>query len=171
MNRDQLRQLQQPWKERFRHDPASALVQLRARGTLRPESLVCELAPRVGGTRTGLHPLTGGDGSKLCAAEMLLDSLVGCASVTLLAVATSMEVPIESGEVEAVGELDFRGTLGVDRNAPVGFQAIRLGFRLRATASDEQLAQLVRLTERYCVVYQTLRESTRLSSQAELIED
>jgi uncharacterized OsmC-like protein len=171
MNRDQLRQLQQPWKEQFRRDPESALVELRARGTLRPDELACELAPRTGGIRTGLHPLTGGDGSKACAAEMLLDSLVGCAGVTLLAVAASMEVPIESGEVEAAGELDFRGTLGVDRSATVGFQSIRLNIRLRTRASDEQLTQLVRLTERYCVVYQTLRESTRISSQAELIED
>jgi uncharacterized OsmC-like protein len=167
MNREQLRELQRPWKEQFRRDPASALVELRATGTLHPPELVCQLRSRPGGPRAGLHRLTGGDGAKTCAAELMLDSLVACAGVTLLAVATSMEIPVHAGDIEAVGRLDFRGTLGVDREARVGFSAIRLSVRLNATVDDEQLEQLLKLTERYCVVYQTLRASTPMASDIE----
>jgi uncharacterized OsmC-like protein len=167
MNREKLRELQRPWKDQFHRDPSTALVDLRATGTLYPDELVCELTARAGGVRAGLHRLTGGDGTKTCAAEWMLDSLVACAGVTLLAVATSMEIAVAGGSVEAEGRLDFRGTLGVDRNAPVGFTTIRLTFRLQASASEAQLSQLLKLTERYCVVFQTLQTSTTLTSAIE----
>jgi uncharacterized OsmC-like protein len=156
MDRDQLRAAQAPLKTRYREDPAAALVTLRASGQLDATGVACSVATGRALVEAGLHPATGGDGSLACSGDMLLEALVACAGVTLRSVATSLEIPV-GGAVRAEGDLDFRGTLGVDREAPVGFRAIRLSFELDTAADDEQLATLMRLTERYCVVYQTLR--------------
>jgi uncharacterized OsmC-like protein len=155
VKRDELKALQAPLKERYRSDPGAALVTLSAAGTL-GEGLSCSVESGRAVAQAGLHPATGGDGSLLCSGDMLLEALVACAGVTLRAVATSLGVSVASGRVRAEGDLDFRGTLGVDRAAPVGFSAIRLSFELDTDADEEQLATLRALTERYCVVYQTL---------------
>jgi uncharacterized OsmC-like protein len=162
MNSSDLRALQAPFKTKYRDDPASALVTLKAVGRLDVGSITCRLELHPNPSNAGLHPLTGGDGSGACSAEMLLQALIGCAGVTLGAVATAMEIPIKSGSITAEGDVDFRGTLGVSRDVPVGFQEIRLKFDLDADAPDEKLAKLIELTERYCVVYQTLKNSPRL---------
>ena len=162
MDRDELQTLQAPLKERYRDDPDAALVTLTATGSL-GEGVSCSVDTGRALAEAGLHPATGGDGSLLCSGDMLLEALVACAGVTLRAVATSLEIPVRSGRVRAEGDLDFRGTLGVDREAPVGFRDIRLEFELDADADTEQLATLQRLTERYCVVYQTLARGPRLS--------
>ncbi len=162
MDRDELQTLQAPLKERYRDDPDAALVTLTATGSL-GEGVSCSVDTGRALAEAGLHPATGGDGSLLCSGDMLLEALVACAGVTLRAVATSLEIPVRSGRVRARGDLDFRGTLGVDREAPVGFRDIRLKFELDADADAEQLATLERLTERYCVVYQTLARGPRLS--------
>ena len=157
MDRDALRALQAPLKERYREQPESARVTLKASGTLEDE-LACNVQTGRALAKAGLHPATGGDGSLLCSGDMLLEALVACAGVTLKAVATALEIDVTAGTISAEGELDFRGTLGVDRGAPVGFADIRLRFDLDApTADAEQLATLLKLTERYCVVLQTLR--------------
>ena len=157
MDRDALRALQAPLKERYREQPESARVTLTASGTLDDE-LACNVQTGRALAKAGLHPATGGDGSLLCSGDMLLEALVACAGVTLKAVATALEIDVTAGTISAEGELDFRGTLGVDRGAPVGFADIRLRFDLDApTADAEQLATLLKLTERYCVVLQTLR--------------
>lgn len=163
MNRDQLRGMQEPLKERYRQDPGEALVTLRATGTL-GTGITCSVATGRALAEAGLHPASGGDGSSLCSGDMLLEALVACAGVTLRAVATSLQIDIESGLVRAEGDLDFRGTLAVDKEAPVGFRSIRLGFELETDASAEQLDTLLRLTERYCVVYQTLATDPALSA-------
>jgi uncharacterized OsmC-like protein len=155
MDRDELQTLQAPLKERYRDDPESAMVTLSASGAL-GEGVSCSVQTGRALAEAGLHPATGGDGSLLCSADMLLEALVACAGVTLRAVATSLEIPVRGGRVRADGDLDFRGTLGVDRDAPVGLRDIRLAFELDTDADDEQLATLRRLTVRYCVVYQTL---------------
>lgn len=157
MDRKQLQTLQRPLKERYREEPAAALVTLRAQGTLEGEEIACSVATGRALVEAGLHPATGGSGALACSGDMLLQALVACAGVTLRSVATSLEIPV-TGTVSAEGDLDFRGTLGVDKtgDAPVGFSAIRLRFALESDATDEQLATLLRLTERYCVVYQTL---------------
>jgi uncharacterized OsmC-like protein len=157
MDRGQLQTFQRPLKERYREEPAAALVTLRAEGTLEGEEIVCSVATGRALVEAGLHPATGGSGELACSGDMLLQALVACAGVTLRSVATSLEIPV-TGTVSAEGDLDFRGTLGVDKTggAPVGFRAIRLRFALESDAADEQLATLLRLTERYCVVYQTL---------------
>jgi uncharacterized OsmC-like protein len=155
VDRDQLRTLQAPLKERYKAEPDAALVTLSATGEL-GEGVACSVQTGRALAEAGLHPATGGDGSLLCSGDMLLEALVACAGVTLRAVSTSLGVPISSGRVRAEGDLDFRGTLGVDRDAPVGFSAIRLSFELDTDADEDQLATLTRLTERYCVVYQTL---------------
>ena len=155
MERDQLRTLQAPLKERYRAQPADALVTLSAVGSL-GEGVACSVQTGRAIAEAGLHPATGGDGSLLCSGDMLLEALVACAGVTLRAVATSLGIEVASGRVRAEGDLDFRGTLGIDREAPVGFAAIRLSFELDTDADAEQLETLRRLTERYCVVYQTL---------------
>jgi uncharacterized OsmC-like protein len=152
----ELRAVQQPLKEAYRQDPREAVVTLRARGELGAEEISCSVATGQALAKAGLHPATGGDGSLACSGDMLLQALVACAGVTLRAVATSLEIPIAGGNVHAEGDLDFRGTLGVAKDAPVGFTSIRLGFELDTEATEEQLATLLRLTERYCVVYQTL---------------
>jgi uncharacterized OsmC-like protein len=150
-----LKELQAPLKERYREDPDAALVTLSARGSL-DEGIACSVGTGRAIAQAGLHPATGGDGSQLCSGDMLLEALVACAGVTLGSVATSLEIPVVGGSVTAEGELDFRGTLAVDREAPVGFRSIRMRFTLDTDADDEQLATLLRLTERYCVVLQTI---------------
>jgi uncharacterized OsmC-like protein len=163
MQADELRTLQAPLKERYREDPAAAEVTLTATGDL-DEGVSCSVRTGRALATAGLHPATGGDGSLLCSGDMLLEALVACAGVTLRAVATSLEIPVAGGTVTAEGDIDFRGTLGVGRDAPVGFRDVRLGFELDTDASDEQLATLLKLTERYCVVLQTLRASPRTSA-------
>jgi uncharacterized OsmC-like protein len=157
MDREQLRALQRPIKERYRSEPQAALITLRAEGQLDEQEIACSVSTGRALVEAGLHPATGGSGTLACSGDMLLQALVACAGVTLRSVATSLEIPV-SGSVRAEGDLDFRGTLGVagDDAAPVGFMAIRLIFSLDGDATEEQLASLMRLTERYCVVYQTL---------------
>ena len=163
MNADELRALQAPLKDRYRSLPESALITLRARGRLGDENIACNVETGKALVQAGLHPGTGGDGSFACSGDMLLEALVACAGVTLKAVATALNVSLRSGTVIAEGDLDFRGTLGVDKQAPVGFSNIRLRFELDTDASRQQLDQLVALTERYCVIYQTLRNPPAIS--------
>ena len=158
MTPEELRALQAPLKQRYQEDPDAALVTLKAEGTL-GEGVTCRVETGRAIAEAGLHPATGGSGLALCSGDMLLEALVACAGVTLNAVATAIGVRIDAGRVRAEGDLDFRGTLGVSKEAPVGFRAIRLGFELDTTASAEELATLLKLTERYCVVLQTLRRS------------
>jgi uncharacterized OsmC-like protein len=163
VEREQLRSIQAPLKERYEEEPEAALVTLAASGTL-GEGVSCSVETGRALAEAGLHPATGGDGTQLCSGDMLLEALVACAGVTLRAVATSLGIPVESGTVRAEGDLDFRGTLAVDRDAAVGFRSIRLDFDLDADASDEELATLLKLTERYCVVFQTLSTPPELSA-------
>jgi uncharacterized OsmC-like protein len=156
VDRDRLRAVQAPIKARYREDPGAAVVTLRAAGELDAQDIACSVAAGQAMVAAGLHPATGGDGSFACSGDMLLQALVACAGVTLRSVATALEITV-TGTVRAEGEIDFRGTLGVDREVPVGFTAIRLVFDVDSDASEEHLATLLRLTERYCVVYQTLR--------------
>jgi uncharacterized OsmC-like protein len=162
MDATQLRALQQPFKDAYRADPAQAVVTLRADGQL-GESVSCSVSTGRALAEAGLHPATGGDGTLACSGDMLLQALVACAGVTLMAVATSLEIPVAGGTVTAEGDLDFRGTLGVSKDAAVGFTAIRLAFDLDTDASAEQVETLLRLTERYCVVFQTLSRPAELS--------
>jgi uncharacterized OsmC-like protein len=164
VDRDDLRAVQAPLKERYRAEPDQAVVTLSASGTV-GEGVSCSVATGRALATAGLHPASGGDGSLLCSGDMLLEALVACAGVTLAAVATSLGIDISAGDVSAEGELDFRGTLGVDREAPVGFRSIRLRFELDTDAGAEQLDTLLRLTERYCVVLQTLTASPELSAE------
>ncbi len=157
MNADDLRSIQAPLKARYKDDPATAQLTLRAEGRIGAETLSCDVRTHAGDVQAGLHPATGGDGRLACSAEMLLEALVSCAGVTLSVVATATGTPLRGGTVTAEGELDFRGTLGVSKEVPVGFKSIRLTFRLDTDATPDQLDTLVRLTERYCVVYQTLK--------------
>ncbi|MGO9159806.1 MAG: OsmC family protein [Streptosporangiaceae bacterium] len=161
-----LRAVQQPLKDAYRADPQAAVITLQAEGQLGAEDISCAVATGKALAVAGLHPATGGDGSLACSGDMLLQALAACAGVTLRAVATSLELEVAGGTVRAEGDLDFRGTLAVDRDAPVGFSAIRLSFDLDTTAAPEQLATLLRLTERYCVVYQTLAQPVRMSAAA-----
>jgi uncharacterized OsmC-like protein len=162
VDREQLRAAQAPLKERYESDPAAALVTLSAEGSL-GEGVSCSVQTGRALAEAGLHPASGGDGTLLCSGDMLLEALAACAGVTLRAVATSLGVEVRSGRVRAEGELDFRGTLAVDREAPVGFTEIRLDFDLDTDASEEELATLLKLTERYCVVFQSLSSAPRLS--------
>jgi uncharacterized OsmC-like protein len=155
MNAEELRSKQAPLKQRYREHPEVALVTLRAEGRV-GEGIRCKLQTGKALVEAGLHPATGGSGASACSGDMLLEALVACAGVTLRAVATALGIQLRDATVRAEGELDFRGTLGVSKDVPVGFQKIRLEFDLDADANEEQLASLVRLTERYCVVYQTL---------------
>ena len=152
-----LRALQAPLKERYRNDPRAATITLKAKGTLDDAHIACRVETGRGLAVAGLHPATGGSGLELCSGDMLLEALVGCAGVTLKAVATALDIPLKSAEVSAEGDLDVRGTLGVAKDAPVGFAQIRLRFDVDTDAPQERLDQLLKLTERYCVVYQTLR--------------
>lgn len=166
MDRDELQVLQAPLKQRYRELPDAALVTLTAQGTL-GEGVSCSVQTGRAIAEAGLHPATGGDGALLCSGDMLLEALVACAGVTLRAVATSLGIAVSGGRVRAEGDLDFRGTLGVDRQVPVGFSAIRLSFELDSDADELQLTTLQQLTERYCVVYQTLATVPALSATVE----
>ena len=157
MDRAELQAVQMPLKEQYREEPAAALITLRADGKLDEPHIACKVDTGRALVEAGLHPATGGDGSLVCSGDMLLEALVACAGVTLRAVATAIGVELRHARVTAEGDLDFRGTLGVAKDAPVGFRAIRMRFDLDTDATDEQRANLLRLTERYCVVYQTLR--------------
>jgi uncharacterized OsmC-like protein len=168
VERDQLRTLQAPLKSRYKAQPQAALVTLSAEGKL-GEGVSCSVQTGRAIAEAGLHPATGGDGSLLCSGDMLLEALVACAGVTLQAVATSLGIDVASGRVHAEGDLDFRGTLGVDRDAPVGFRSVRLAFELETDADAEQLATLQKLTERYCVVYQTLAAGPGLSTTLDTV--
>ena len=161
MKSEELRSLQAPLKEQYREQPAAALITLKAQGRL-GEGITCRVETGKALVEAGLHPATGGNGLLACSGDMLLEALIACAGVTLSAVATSIGVVIRAGTVHAEGDLDFRGTLGVSKETPVGLQRIRLHFDLETDASEEQLATLVRLTERYCVVYQTLQQSPHM---------
>jgi uncharacterized OsmC-like protein len=162
MNKEQLRTAQAPLKERYRDDPSAAVLTLRAQGELGAEDIACSVATGRAMVEAGLHPATGGDGTLACSGDMLLQALVACAGVTLRSVATNRGLDV-SGTVRAEGDLDFRGTLGVDRDAAVGFSAIRLMFDLESSASDADLDALMETTRRYCVVFQTLAASPELS--------
>ena len=162
MNADDLKALQGPLKEQYKTNPESAMITLRARGRA-TEGIACKVETGRALVEAGLHPATGGDGSFACSGDMLLEALVACAGETLRAVATAIGVNLRDAVVSAEGDLDFRGTLGVTKDAPVGFQRIRLAFELATDASEEQLATLIRLTERYCVVYQTLRNTPEIT--------
>lgn len=157
MDAETLRAMQAPLKDRYRNDPEAAVVTLKARGSLDDSNIACKLETGRALATAGLHPATGGSGMELCSGDMLLEALVACAGVTLKAVATALSIPLRSGSVFAEGDLDFRGTLGVAKDAPVGFREIRLRFDLDTDAPQEKLDQLLKLTERYCVVYQTIR--------------
>lgn len=161
VNAAELKSLQAPIKERYRERPETASITLRAEGRI-GEGITCNVKTGKSLVDAGLHPATGGDGLSACSGDMLLESLVACAGVTLRAVATALDIPLRDATVRAEGDLDFRGTLGVSKEAPVGFQQIRLRFELDTAASEEQVATLLRLTERYCVVYQTLAHSPKI---------
>ena len=163
MDADELRRVQAPLKQRYRDTPDTAQITLHARGRLVAEAVSCRVETGQALVDAGLHPATGGDGTLACSGDMLLEALVACAGVTLRAVATALSIPVRGGTVSAEGDLDFRGTLGVAKDAPVGFRAIRLRFELDSDAAPEQLAKLIELTERYCVIYQTLRHPPALA--------
>jgi uncharacterized OsmC-like protein len=165
MNADELRAVQAPIKERYRGDARAGLITLKANGALDSEAIACKVETGRALAVAGLHPATGGSGAELCSGDMLLEALVACAGVTLKAVATSIGIELRSGKVSAEGDLDFRGTLGVEKQAPVGFTDIRLTFELDTDAPQAQLDTLLKLTERYCVVLQSLRSSPKTEAQ------
>jgi len=167
MDSNALKGLQAPIKAKYRDDPGSAIITLKAEGTI-GEGVSCSVNTGRAIVEAGLHPATGGSGMQACSGDMLLEALVACAGVTLNAVATALELDVSAGRVLAEGDLDFKGTLGVDKNAPVGFRAIRLKFDLQGKMTDEQLATLIKLTERYCVIYQTLRSSPPIEVETRL---
>jgi uncharacterized OsmC-like protein len=167
VNVEQLRAAQAPLKARYKEEPASALVTLHANGAPEVEEQVCRVETFLGIVDAGLHPATGGDGTKACSADMLLEALVACAGVTLGAVATSMGVKVSEARIWAEGVVDFRGTLGVAREAPVGFRSINLHFDIDSDATPEALSKLIELTERYCVILQTLKTPPTLSTTKE----
>jgi uncharacterized OsmC-like protein len=162
MNADELRAMQAPLKSRYRDAPDAAVITLKAAGELDDDKIVCKVDTGRALVEAGLHPATGGNGLAACSGDMLLEALVACAGVTLKAVATALAIPIKKGKVRAEGDLDFRGTLGVAKDAPVGFRDIRLSFDLDTDANDEQLATLLKLTERYCVVFQTIANKPQM---------
>jgi uncharacterized OsmC-like protein len=162
MNSEELKASQAPLKAQYREHPETALVTLRAEGRI-GKNITCKIETGKARVEAGLHPATGGDGESACSADMLLEALVGCAGVTLNAVATALNIPLRDATIRAEGDLDFRGTLGASKDVPVGFKEIRLNFDFDTDASEEQLATLLRLTERYCVVYQTLIHPANIS--------
>jgi uncharacterized OsmC-like protein len=164
MNAAELKSLQAPIKERYRQESRAAMITLRAEGKI-GEGVTCNVQTGKALVEAGLHPATGGDGLSACSGDMLLESLVACAGVTLRAVATALEIPLRDATVRAEGDLDFRGTLSVSKEVPVGLQSIRLQFELDTDASKEQIATLLKLTERYCVVYQTLAHPPKIDTQ------
>ena len=163
MDAGELKAIQGPLKEKYRQDPQSAVITLRAEG--RAAGLVCKVETGKALVEAGLHPATGGDGIAACSGDMLLEALVACAGVTLRAVATAIGVEVQDARIRAEGDLDFRGTLGVAKDVPVGFSSIRLDFDLETSATEEQLATLLKLTERYCVVLQTLRSAPQVTAR------
>ncbi|HEY5977683.1 MAG TPA: OsmC family protein [Solirubrobacterales bacterium] len=165
MDKTELRATQTPLKELYQEEPGAAMITLSADGSL-GEGVSCSVGTGRALAEAGLHPASGGDGTLACSGDMLLEALAACAGVTLAAVSTSLGIEVRSGRVHAEGDLDFRGTLAVDRDTPVGFQEIRLRFDLDTDAGEEELATLLRLTERYCVVFQTLASPPRLSAEA-----
>lgn len=165
MDAEQLKALQAPIKQRYRDEPAAAAVQLHSTGTLDPATLTCRVATGSGEVAAGLHPAAGGDGSGACSGDMLLDALVACAGVTLCAVSTAMGIKLDGGSITAAGEMDFRGTLGISKEVPIGLTNVRLKFQLQTDADDTQVAKLIQLTERYCVIYQTLQHAPQLESE------
>ena len=169
MKSEELRSLQAPLKERYKEDPNAAMITLKAQGRA-GEGVTCSVQTGRALVEAGLHPATGGDGLSVCSGDMLLEALAACAGVTLKAVATSIGVELRDAIIRAEGDLDFRGTLGVSKEVPVGFQRIRLMFDLDTDATDEQLATLLKLTERYCVVFQTLRTSPQLEVSRTRVE-
>jgi uncharacterized OsmC-like protein len=164
MNTDHLRELQAPIKQRYRDDPSSARVVMHASGSVQPTQLTCRVDTSIGQVSAGLHPAAGGSGAQACSGDMLLQALVACSGVTLSAVATAMGIEIRSGKISAQAEMDFRGTLGIDKSVPVGITSLRLDFEFDSPAEDAQLKKLVELTERYCVVLQTLAKPATLST-------
>ncbi len=166
MDAQALRDLQTPLKARYREAPSEALVTLKAEGRIDEANVACKVDTGKALVTAGLHPATGGSGLEACSGDMLLEALVACAGVTLKAVATALEVELRDATIRAEGELDFRGTLGVDREAPVGFRAIRLSFDLDTDAPQDKIDQLLKLTERYCVVFQSLNRTPELSVDA-----
>ena len=163
MDAVELRALQAPIKERYKSDPKTAMITLTARGSIENEGIACKVETGRALAIAGLHPATGGSGLELCSGDMLLEALAACAGVTLKSVSTAIEVPLKSGHVTAEGDLDFRGTLGVAKDAPVGFAQIRLRFDLDTDAPQDKLDLLLKLTERYCVVYQTIKNGPKVS--------
>jgi uncharacterized OsmC-like protein len=163
MDAAQLRATQAPIKDRYKTDPKSAMIKLTARGSIENEGIACKVETGRALAVAGLHPASGGSGLELCSGDMLLEALVACAGVTLKSVATAIEVPLRKGDVTAEGDLDFRGTLGVDKEAPVGFAEIRLRFDVETDAPQDKLDLLLKLTERYCVVYQTIKNGPKVS--------
>jgi uncharacterized OsmC-like protein len=164
MDANELRALQAPLKDKYKTAPDAARITLKAKGSIEDQSIACKLETGRALAVAGLHPATGGTGLELCSGDLLLEALVACAGVTLKAVATAIGVTLDQAEVFVEGDLDFRGTLGVDKTAPVGFEAIRLRFEVTSSATQEQLDQLLKLAERYCVVFQTLARSPPLSA-------
>ncbi|HXX25551.1 MAG TPA: OsmC family protein [Pseudolabrys sp.] len=165
MDAGELRAMQAPIKDRYKTDPKAAYITLKAKGTLDDSHIACKVETGRALAVAGLHPATGGSGLELCSGDMLLEALVACAGVTIKAVATALDIPVKSGKVSAEGDLDFRGTLGVAKDAPVGFAQIRLRFDLDTDAPQEKLDQLLKLTERYCVVYQTIKNGPPVDLQ------
>src|SRR6187397_1158460 len=165
MDATSLRAMQAPIKERYKAEPGAAMITLKAKGTLDDQHIACKVETGRALATAGLHPATGGSGLELCSGDMLLEALVACAGVTLKAVSTALDIPLKSGRVLAEGDLDFRGTLGVAKDAPVGFREIRLRFEAETEAAQEKLDQLLKLTERYCVVYQTIRNGPAVNIQ------
>ena len=166
MDANALRALQAPLKERYKQEPASALVTFKTEGALDVGRVACTVETTHGRAVAGLHPAAGGTGADICSGDMLLEALVACAGVTLRAVATAMEIPLRAGTIRAEGDVDFRGTLGVDRTVPVGFRAIRLAVELDTDAPQEKIDKLLQLTERYCIVFQTLGAKPEMSLKA-----
>ena len=165
MNIDALRAIQAPLKKRYQQNPESAKISARAEGIVDAEEMVCRVATHLETVATGMHPATGGDGSKACTADMLMEALVGCAGVTMKAVATAMRIPIRHAKVIAEGSWDARGTLNVEPSAPVGLSEVRLTFEIDSVADSEKLEKLVQLTERFCVIFQTLATPPKLTSR------
>jgi len=165
MDAGELRAMQAPIKDRYKTDPKAAYITLKAKGTLDDSHIACKVETGRALAIAGLHPATGGSGLELCSGDMLLEALVACAGVTIKAVATALDIPLKSGKISAEGDLDFRGTLGVAKDAPVGFAQIRLRFDLDTDAPQDKLDQLLKLTERYCVVYQTIKNGPPVDLQ------
>ena len=162
MDSAELRAMQAPYKDKYKSDPDAAIITLKAHGSIDESTIACKVETGRALAVAGLHPATGGSGAELCSGDMLLEALVACAGVTLKAVATALGIPLKAGVVRAEGDLDFRGTLGVAKDAPVGFREIRLTFDLDTEATQEQIDSLIKLTERYCVIFQTLAKPPKL---------